>query len=182
VPTEDVDELLRVLDREGRDDISDDWMQAARRLGELKEQRAVEPLLRCLNVAGTAFFASSKRVHAIWALCSIGDPSAVGPICEVLDDVGSDNMLLNDIFGGLCKFGPSAIEPLCRQLAKGRTFTSRWAAAQALGEIGGKEVLPVLKARLRPLIGERNDTVRRAIQNSVERIERRLAGLPPRIY
>lgn len=66
-----------------------DWQirwYAASSLGEMREGRAVEPLIVVLQKDPNGYV----RAMAAWALGQIGDPRAVGPLIEALTDESHD--------------------------------------------------------------------------------------------
>lgn len=73
---------------------------------------------------------------------------------------------------------PGAVRTLLGMVQEPDALT-RAAAAAALGVIGSPEALPVLRRRLRPLIGERNRYALQALRAAVEQIEARRAAVLP---
>jgi HEAT repeat protein len=113
--------------------------QAAKKIGELKDPKAVEPLIKALNDKD-----SGVRRTATIALGKIGDAKAVEPLINRLYD--EDSEVVKAALHALANIGIPSIEPLARLL---RTATTkvRILAATGLGSIGsGRAVDPLIAA------------------------------------
>jgi HEAT repeat protein len=112
---------------------------AAYALGEIKDPRAVEPLIQALgDPSGWVCEA------AAYALGEIKDPRAVEPLIAALKDW--DYYVPKAAREALVKIGKPAVEPLIMAL-KDEDEDVRYAAAYALGEIKDpRAVEPLIKA------------------------------------
>lgn len=116
--------------------------QAARKLGEIKDSRAVKPLIAALKDSS-----SYVRHAATKALEKIGDERAVEPLIAALKD--SDSGVRWAATGALGKIGDErAVEPLIAALKDGKREV-RKAAAMALGKIGDTRAIEPLIAELK---------------------------------
>ncbi len=176
--------LIEVL-RKGDEDVS--WA-AARSLGHIGAEGAVEPLIELLQNKK-----DSVRWSAARALGEIGSETAVGPLLDKLDDP----FVRRSAARALGAIGSElAIEPLIKMLRTGErtpggpkvlmlgatsikeelgpmirlleTEKTRWAAAEALGDIGSERaVMPLIK-----LLDNDDETIRRAAANALGDIGR----------
>jgi HEAT repeat protein len=164
----------------------------ARVMGESRDPRAVQALLEAVSTAGDTGATSAA------ALIQIGDPAAVEPLIELLDN-GSEQVRLYAAYalGGLkdrravtalarTLGDPSssvrgiaahalgqigsrdALEPLGRALDD-RSSHVRATAAYALASIGDRSAMPQLEARLR---SDADPTVRKAAQEAIDALRR----------
>lgn len=103
-------------------------VQAAKKLGELKDPKAVDPLVKALNDDD-----SDVRKAVANALGKIGDAKAIEPLINRLYD--EDSEVVKAALRALVNIGIPSIEPLARLL---RTATAqiRILAATGLGSIG----------------------------------------------
>lgn len=121
-------------------------VEAARTLGELRDRRAVEPLIAALEVVDW-----DSRHAAAEALGQIGDARAVGPLIAALyrdwatlamGHDGAEEFVRisdpNEILEALVRLGEPTAEPLAVALADERPGI-REAAAETLERIGGPE-------------------------------------------
>ncbi|WP_103125505.1 HEAT repeat domain-containing protein [Nostoc cycadae] len=103
---------------------------AAKKLGELGDIRAVEPLLQALSDRS-----SEVRTNAIESLVKLGDSRAVEPIIQCLQD--ADFFVRTKAAWALAEFGDTqAIEPLIEALSHENQSTACGAIASALGKFG----------------------------------------------
>jgi HEAT repeat protein len=105
-------------------------------LGNIKDPRAVEPLIAILK--GTN---SSDRINAIKALGIIKDPRAVEPLIVAMKDPNGNVQL--SAAEALGKYGEPAVEPLIAVL-KDSDPNARRNAAYALGEIDDPRAVSTL--------------------------------------
>ena len=182
--------LIEIL-RKGDEDVS--WA-AARSLGHIGSKGAVEPLIELLRDKK-----DSVRWSAARALGEIGSETAVGPLLDKLDDP----FVRRSAARALGAIGSElAIDPLIEMLKTGErtpggpkvmmlNSTSvkeklgpmirllemekiRWAAAEALGDIGSdRAVMPLIK-----LLDSDDETIRRAAANALGDIGRVEAVAP----
>lgn len=133
-------------------------IEAARSLGQLKDPRAVEPLIRSLgrgssSPAALTGLASTVGRSAAYALGAIGDVRAITPLIECL---GTSDMWLTLAAGSaLEKFGDMAVDPLLAAL-QGPNAHARAEAASVLGRHSDKTALPPARSRA-PLIAALKD-------------------------
>jgi HEAT repeat protein len=132
--------------------------QAAKKLGELKDLKAVDPLIKALNDEDYGV-----RKAAAIALGKIGDAKAIDPLINCLYDSNSD--VVKAALHALVNIGIPAIEPLARLL---RTSTTeiRVMAATGLGLIGSSRAVE-------PLISASRDSeakVRKAVVIALSKI------------
>lgn len=112
--------------------------EAARRLGDFGDRRAVRPLIEALGHPH-----QEVRKNAAEALGKLGDPSAVESLLQMLQD--NDGNVSEAAAVALGLLGDSrAVDPLCRQLDDGKNPSTRIASANALGELGNRKAIPFL--------------------------------------
>jgi len=112
--------------------------EAARRLGDFGDRRAVRPLIAALGHPH-----QEVRKNAAEALGKLGDPSAVESLLQMLQD--NDGNVSEAAAVALGLLGDSrAVDPLCRQLDDGKNPSTRIASANALGELGNRKTIPFL--------------------------------------
>jgi protein-tyrosine-phosphatase len=150
--TRDVDGLLRIAGS----DLDPDVREAAvRALGDLGDDRAVDPLIAALG--------QSQEIPLVWvreaivrSLGKIGDARAVEPLIAELTD--SDSGVRETAIASLGQIGDvRAVEPLIAVL--GEPFhTLREAAIRSLGELGDARAVEPLIA----VLGDRSDSLREA--------------------
>jgi HEAT repeat protein len=114
-------------------------------LGQLKDPRAVEPLLE--HLADPDPENRRDDISVLRALGEIGDRQAAEPLLEILSKP--------DLESAACVFtiyalghmqDDRAVEPLIKML--GRSVEISTAAAQALGRLGDKRAIPALRVTL----------------------------------
>jgi HEAT repeat protein len=165
-----VDRLIAAL-KDADTDVRD---LAASALGNIKDPRAIEPLIRALKgrhgiydfFPGSAASAlvnigtpavepliaalrdadRDVRKLAVFALGNIGDPRAVEPIIAALKDGNTD--FQNTAASALAEIGAPAVEPLIA-LLKDTDVNVRLSAASALGMIKDQRSFEALLAGLR---------------------------------
>ncbi len=131
----DVTGLIKALNYE---DSADVRMNAATALGELRDSRAVDPLITTLKDKDI-----EVRRKSATALGQIGDIKAVFPLVALLKY--SDKVLRSCAIEGLKKMGLPALDLLILSLEK-KDYSVRSDAAMALGEIGdARAIKPLLK-------------------------------------
>jgi hypothetical protein len=86
-----------------------------------------------------------RRLEAIRELCKRGHPSAIAPICAVLDELSPDEVAAAVV--SLLGFGRAAAEGLCGALSSPSQFV-RHACALGLGALAMPDTLPALIAQL----------------------------------
>jgi len=110
-------------------------------LGEIKDSRAVGPLIAALTDTGTGV-----RQNAAGALGRIQDPRAVGPLIAALK--GTNDTVRWTVAEAISESGAPAIEPLIAAL-KDTDADVREGATDALGQILGKigisAVVPLIR-------------------------------------
>jgi HEAT repeat protein len=109
---------------------------AAAALGELGDTVATPALVRALDDRSV----SVRRASAA-ALGNLRDPRAVGPLVRRMAD--SHQSVRFAAAGALAGIGPPAVGALCGAL-RGADPLVRALAAEALGKVGGAEVVPAL--------------------------------------
>lgn len=127
--------LLRIVQEENPNTWSDEWHASVEALGRIKDPSAVEPLCRYLTVVDKRWFAPSKRWWAISVLGEIGDARAAKRICQVLEDLGIndiDHITSDILIGALTQMGIAALQPLLQELSSGKNHLGRQVAEQAL--------------------------------------------------
>ena len=164
------DPALEVLTIALRDELS--WIRkvAAVGLGRLGA-RGIEPLSEALGDPSPGV-----RAAAVKMLIRMGQP-AVRALCGALD--AEDDRVRGAAAKALGQLrDPRAVEPLCRVL-NDPSPDVRGAAVAALGRIGRREAVTALRARLLPLLGERNLTIVTSIRGALRSIqESQVTGLP----
>ncbi|AFY42406.1 HEAT repeat domain-containing protein [Nostoc sp. PCC 7107] len=116
---------------------------AAKKLGELGDIRAVEPLLQALSHPS-----GKVRTNAIESLVKLGDSRAVEPLIQCLQD--SDFFVRTKAAWALAEFGDTkAIEPLIEALSHENQSTACGAIASALGKFGDVRAIEPLIAVFR---------------------------------
>jgi HEAT repeat protein len=142
-----------------------DWkirVRAVDSVGELKDKRAVEPLIETLkdenqHVQSASIAALGKigdgraveplinvmrnrhlREIAAFALGELGDEKAVQPLLQILND--EDEYVRETASEALGKIGELAVDPLVQALKKEDCYI-REGAALALGQTGDKRAL-----------------------------------------
>ena len=111
---------------------------AIKALGELRDTRAVEPLMTILSNAEHGVF----RLGAIQTLGVLKDPRATALLTEQLDDASVQvRRIATEALGEIGDRG--AIDPLLKIL-NDPSAEVRWAAADALGSIGDASVADTL--------------------------------------
>ena len=180
-----VDHLLKGLGGDNRN-IRE---SAAKTLGEMKDLRAVEPLIKALNDSDCNGY-HNVRISAANSLGTLKDPRAVEPLIKLLkNDKNSDvreaaadalgwignpraiepliQALSEDgllvcphIARALARIGESALEPLIKALSVGNPDGRRY-AAEALGLMKNQKVIePLVKALNDPSARENEPSVR----------------------
>jgi HEAT repeat protein len=137
---DDVDFLLRLLasgDQLGRS-------AAAQSLGDLRSERAVEPLVRCLQATDEGL-----RVSALKALAKIGDTSVVPQVFEIA--TGEDSFGVRataaETLGRLGdRRAASVLGAMFRESDSPSPGSYRKWAVKLLVELGGTEAIPDLEA------------------------------------
>jgi HEAT repeat protein len=112
----------------------------ARVMGEVKDRRAVAPLLEAVQVAG------DTGKNSATALIQIADPASVEPLIELLGNQGEEVRLYAAYALGGIK-DRRAVPPLTRTL-KDTSSSVRGIAAHALGQIGSRDATAALVAAL----------------------------------
>jgi HEAT repeat protein len=109
-------------------------------LGEIRDRRAVQPLLEALQDEEQFLMTSAA------SLIQIGDPAAVEPLIELLSNKNEQiRLYASYALGGLRD--RRAITPLVQAL-KDSSSSIRGIAAHALGQIGSREAAAPLRAAL----------------------------------
>jgi len=116
-------------------------MNAVRALGEIKDPRAVEPLIVTLR---DTFF--NLRVSAATALGEIKDPRAVGPLVAAMKD--TDLRVRKAASGALGEIGLPAVGPLVAAL-KDADPAVRQSASEALGRIKDPQAVEAMNNALK---------------------------------
>jgi len=168
---------------------------AAFALGELKDPRAVEPLIGALKDSGIGVrqlaagalgelndpravepligTLKDSEIAVRWvaavALGRLKDPRAVDPLIDALTDSNADvRRWAANTLGELND--PRAVDPLIGAL-KDSDFSVRWRAAGALGELKDRRAVEPLKV----LLADPDNSVRKAAEAAIKKI-----GLEPR--
>lgn len=128
-------------------------MRAARALGEIGDQRAIEPLMRALSDSDR-----DVRKEAARVLGEIGDQRVVEPLIKALSDSNWDVHIEAAKALGKIK-DQRAVEPLIKAL-------NSVAAVEALGEIGDQRAVESLIKAL----NSDNDHFRRRVATALEKI------------
>jgi HEAT repeat protein len=116
-------------------------LQAAKKLGELKDLKAVDPLVKALNDED-----ANVRKAVANALGKIGDAKAIEPLINRLYD--EDSEVVKSTLHALINIGIPSIEPLARLLRTANTQI-RILAATGLGSIGSSRAVDPLIAATR---------------------------------
>lgn len=141
----DVDGLIKALEHK-------DYLirkEAARSLKKVGDERAVEPLIRCLKYESGQSkhpLLSSVREYSAEALSAIGDIRAVNPLIQAMKEDSDEDVRWKSAWA-LGKIGDeSAVEALIEAL-KSDSWMVRENAAKSLGRIGAvKSVKPLIAA------------------------------------
>lgn len=157
---DEVERLIQTL----RDWSPGSRRQAAERLGNLGDVRAVGPL--CQELENGHWFV---RKRAAIALAKMGTP-AVEPLCRLLRE-GNENVRVLAAWALGRIDDMQALRSLCCAL-KDKDWNVRKQAADALGNMGRREALPALRERLRPLLGESDSNALVAIRTAIQKIEK----------
>ena len=108
---------------------------AAEALGEIKETRAIEPLI-------SAFQIKEMRLVGVNALLKINKSSAVEPFIQILKDETATDDMRADASWALGEMGdPRAKEALLQTLATGKDNNVKMSAARALKQIKQSQVI-----------------------------------------
>ena len=148
-------------------------MEAAWALGEMGDERTVEPLLSALKYSDDW----GLRRMAGMALGKIGDERAVEPLVTALGDnarSGTDAAVAMACMAAraLGKIGDErAVEPLISALRGGWSEWLKTQVAWALGEIGDERALPVLEAWI---MHQDNPVMRSWAIRAEEKIKKRM--------
>lgn len=134
----DVDGLIAVLS----DSASAERPEAARSLGQVGDDRAVEALLQSLDDHPESF--PALREAAITSLGALGDSRATQPLLQVLDDVRTRRRAghgfrsdLKAVYQALAKLGDErAVEPLLHALDEDRAANRADAASSSVVVMG----------------------------------------------
>jgi HEAT repeat protein len=104
-------------------------VHAAWALGELRDPRAVEPLIAALKVG-------TLQAYAAEALGKIGDARAAGPLIEMVRAELDGPWFIEDSDAGkaLLRMGPPAVGPLMEALKDRRTRQQAWLILQEMGD------------------------------------------------
>ncbi len=133
----DVEGLISALNYRRDHDVR---IEAAIALGEIRDERAVEPLIEALKADWILV------AKAAWALGEIGDVRAVEPLIPALEGELSTEATL-PAKGALIKIGGAAVTGLIQAL-KNEDSNVRERAAEVLGEIGDKRAVEPLAEAL----------------------------------
>jgi len=141
------------------DEDIDTQCEAVEALGEIGDERAVEPLIQALK---------DENWHVRWdaaeALGEIGDERAVEPLIQALKD--EDRRFRLEALEALGEIGDErAVEPLIQAL-KDEDKAIRYWAAKALGEIGDERAVDSLTQALQDEV----EYVRDAAEEALEKI------------
>lgn len=121
---------------------------AAMLLGEMKDDRAVEPLIGAVDfrLEQQPLDAEKLRIEAVSALGEIGDARAVQPLITALKD--SSSLVRERAARALKKIGTEAVEPLNRTLIE-QDVDIQINAVMILGDIGdSRSVEPLIQSVL----------------------------------
>lgn len=132
--------------------------QAAKRLGTLKNPKAVNPLIKVLNDEDYGV----RKVAAI-ALGRIGDAKAIEPLMNLLYD--KEPVVVKAALKALVNIGELSLEPLAGLLRTGST-KMKIIAIDGLGSIGGKQATDALIAAS----SNSNPKIRKAIVLALAKI------------
>lgn len=129
-------------------------------LSEIKSPKAVKPLIESLKTENIKL----KRQIAL-ILGNIGDKSAIEPLIRSLND--KDAYFRRQAVIALGKIGDErVVEPLIRSL-EDKTAVVRGEAARYLGELNVKRSLVYLK----PLLNDKNENVKKTAKIAINKIE-----------
>ena len=155
VMREDVDGLLKELE----DKSADARSASAIALGEIGDQRAVEPLIKALGDKS-----SIVRRPVARALGEIGDKQAVEPLIKALGDKAS--IVRRHAARALGEMGDKqAVEPLIEALGDKDEYVRAW-VAEALGVIGDKRAVEPLEKALE----DKENKVRKKAKTALNKI------------
>ena len=165
IPKGKINRLLKTLESSSNPNRR---RKAAETLGEIGDQRFVEPLMRALNDEGYGV----KR-GAAEALGKIGDGRAVEPLIRALNESHDVNVRLQAA-RALSKIGDGrVVEPLMRAL-NDEHYAVRSGAAEALGKIDDERVVePLMRA-----LNDENQFVRSGAAEALDRRGDRRAAEP----
>jgi HEAT repeat protein len=151
--------LIAILHDPGQPDAAK--VPAAERLGELKDGRALAPLIQALGAKGSdelpphtlqGFFAARAAAQrnlpaaAARALGRLGDPAAILPLIDAVEQAQGEAKVA--IFEALTALKASQAVPAARKaLSDPEQRVRRWAAV-LLREVGAKEALPEMRRAL----------------------------------
>jgi HEAT repeat protein len=154
---QNVEGLIKAL---GNKKYADVRWQSARVLEQIRDKRAVEPLIEALSDNH-----GLVRKSAIEALGQIGDARAVEPLITGLNN--EDDEIRLSVVSALKQIGDErAIEPLITVL-KDKDTDVRISAASALGQIGGgRAVMALIDA-----LNDKNAKVRESVIYALGRID-----------
>jgi HEAT repeat protein len=147
----------------------------ARILGEVRDRRAVAPLLEAIQSEGDTALASAS------SLIKIGDPASVEPLIGLLDNrVEQVRLYAAYALGGLKD--RRAVMPLIKALAD-PSSSVRGIAAHALGQIGSREATAALMTALDDASPHVRSTAAYALarigdRQAVAKLETKLNGDP----
>lgn len=136
------------------DDAQPTRVSAARALGELKDTRATEPLIRAMEDNGDPW----TRTYAAKALGSIRDKRAFGVLIRGLGD--NDYWVRSSAAGALGELGDDRATDSLVPLLKDQNSTVRFHAAFALGKIADHRAVPALIESMRH---DKDQDVRRKV-------------------
>ena len=120
---------------------AEETLKAAETLGQIKDDRAVEPLAALLGSRRHEVSAAAAR-----ALGDIGSALAVEPLLQYVVESESASVIA-ETEKALIRIGDKAVRPLLEQLNSSNPG-ERKAAVRLLGEIGDESALqPLLAAR-----------------------------------
>lgn len=126
-------------------------------LGELRDNRAVEPLSRILTTPDNSHaFAYRSRKLAAEALAKIGDPRALPALFIASDDI--HRLVRQAVAEALGKIGDASAVPILMRLLKDEVVEIRQTVAIALGELGKSTDIP--QAPFLDLLADPSDVLR----------------------
>jgi len=117
------------------------WQTAALLLGQRGDNRAVEPLLRVLQLGD-----SKTQARASAILSNLQDDRIVAPLIEAL--ANGDSIVHWEAAKSLASIGVRAVPELCSALQHTHDDHLRWHITRTLGEIGDPQAIPSLVALL----------------------------------
>lgn len=143
------------------DQMTSPWIQLATSSGEAREgaeanlrrlgARAIKPLLEALADEDPR----QQRI-AVEVLGHLGNPNAAGPLLALAENEERDGDLRMRALTGAGAVAPEALAPRFQVLATGSESRLRGTAAWSLARMGGRRVVPMLRA----LLGEGDRSVR----------------------